>query len=134
MTHVTAVLVRLALVGIALTGYTLLVVPRMTAPGDANIGAGLIAFGALMLIGFVGCLLDTLRHGAVTAVVWWLVIATGLAVGWWIALAIPQDTSSSFGELLAADAGLLPFTIGLVAGPAVVGAVVGNAIPRGTRR
>ena len=128
MSHVIAVLVRLALLGLALTGYTLLVVPRMSEPGDANIGAGLIAFAALMLVGLVGGLVDTLRVGAVTAVVWWLVIAAGLAVGWWIALAIPQDGSSSFVELLAMDAGLLPFTFGLVAGPAVVGAVIGRAV------
>ncbi len=130
MNHVVAVLLRLALMGLALTAYTQLVVPRMSSSGDANIGAGLIAFAAMMLVGFVGCLVDTVRQGAVTAVVWWLAIAALFAVGWWVALAIPQDTSSSFWELLALDAELLPVTIGLVAGPAVVGAVVGRAVRR----
>ncbi|GAA5122989.1 hypothetical protein GCM10023339_42140 [Alloalcanivorax gelatiniphagus] len=134
MKHVIAVLVRLALLGLALTAYTQLVVPLMSSAGDADIGAGLIAFAALVVVGFVGCLVDTLRHGAVTAVVWWLAIAVCLAVGWWVALAVPQDTSSSFGELLAADAELLPFTIGLVAFPAGVGAVIGHAVSRRTRR
>jgi hypothetical protein len=132
MRHVIAVLLRLAVIGLALTGYTVLVVPQMSEAGDADIGAGLIAFAVLMLVGFVGCLLDTRRHGAITATIWWLVIAAGLAVGWWIALAIPRDTSASFGELLALDADLLPFTFGLVAGPAVVGAVVGRAVSPST--
>jgi hypothetical protein len=59
-----------------------------------------------------------------------VVVAAGLAVGWWVALAVPRDTSMSFIELLAADAGQLPFTFGLVAGPAVAGAVIGRATAR----
>jgi hypothetical protein len=126
MRHVIAILVRLAALSLALTGYTVVVAPALSKSGDA-IGAGLLAFAALMLVGFVGCLLDTLRQGPVTAVLWWIAIATGLAVGWWIVLAIPRDASLSFGELLSMDADQLPFTIGLVAGPAVVGAVIGRA-------
>ena len=128
--HVRAVLVRVAVLGVALTVYTQLVVPRMGDGGDAAIGAGLLAFAALVLVGFWGCLVDTLRVGAVPAVAWWVVVAAGLAVGWWVALAIPRDTSMSFTELLAADVGQLPFTFGLVAGPAVVGAVIGRAASR----
>ncbi len=127
MRHVIAILVRLAVIGLALTGYTVLVVPMMSVAGDASIGAGLLAFAVLMLVGFVGCLLDTRQQGALIATTWWLVIAAGLAVGWWIALAIPRDASLSFGELLAADAGSLPFTFGLVAVPAVLGAVIGRS-------
>lgn len=131
MNHVIAVLVRLSVLGLALAGYYA-ALPYLfpDGGGGAAIGAGLIAFGALMLIGLGGCFVDTWRHGAVTAIAWWLVIAAGLAVGWWIALAVPQDTSMSFGELFVADAGTLPFTFGLVAGPAVIGAVIGNALPR----
>lgn len=125
--HVRAVLVRVAVVGIALAAYTQLVVPRMGDGGDAAIGAGLIAFGALALAGFVGCLVDTVRVGAVPAVVWWVVVAAALAVGWRVALAVPRDASMSFTELLAADAGRLPFTFGLVAAPAVLGAALGRA-------
>ena len=128
--HVRAVLVRLAVLGIALTAYTLLVVPRMGDGGDAAIGAGLLAFAALMVVGFVGALFDSMREGLATGLAWWLVIAAGLAVGWWVALAVPRDDSMSFTELLVADAPLIPFTFGLIAGPAVVGALVGRATAR----
>ena len=130
VSHVRAVLLRLAVLGIALTAYTLLVVPRMGDGGDAAIGAGLIAFAALATVGLVGGLVDTVRVGAATAVAWWVVVAAGLAVGWWVALAVPRDDSMTFTELLAADVGQLPFTFGLVAGPAVVGAVIGHATAR----
>jgi hypothetical protein len=125
--HVTAVLVRLAALGIALAVYTLVVAPLMADAGDDGLGAGLIAFAALVVVGFVGALVDARHHGFATAVAWWLAISAGLAVGWWIALAVPQDGSMSFGELLADGAGTIPFTIGLVAVPAVVGALVGRA-------
>ena len=130
MSHVLAVLVRLAALGIALAVYATLVVPSMSDAGDADIGAGLIAFAALALAGFGGALLDARRRGARTALGWWLVVAAGLAVGWWVALAVPQDGSASFGELLAQDAGLLPFTFALVAVPATLGAALGRALPR----
>jgi hypothetical protein len=126
MNTVIQVLVRLAVLATALTLYTLLVVPGMSEPGDANIGAGLIAFGGLMLAGFTGGALDSWRHGIRTAVLWWLAVGALLAVGWWIALAIPEDSSMSFGELLALDVSTLPFTFGLVAGPAAVGALIGS--------
>jgi len=128
--HVRAVLVRLAVLGIALTAYTLLVVPRMGDGGDAAIGAGLMAFAALATAGFVGCLVDAARVGAATAVAWWLLVAAGLAVGWWVALAVPRDASMSFTELLASDVGQLPFTFGLVAVPALLGAAIGAATSR----
>ncbi|MGF9756714.1 hypothetical protein AAII07_16060 [Microvirga sp. 0TCS3.31] len=128
--HVRAVLVRVAVLGVALTAYTQLVVPRTGDGGDAAIGAGLLAFAALALAGFCGCLVDTVKVGAVPAVAWWAVVAAVLAVGWWVALAVPRDTSMSFTELLAADAGQPPFTFGLVAAPAVLGAVVGAAVSR----
>ncbi len=127
MRHLVAVLVRLAALGVALAAYTLVVVPLMTEAGDDGLGAGLIAFAALVLIGFVGALVDARREGFAVAVAWWVVVAAGLAVGWWIALAVPQDDSMSFGELLADGAGSIPFTIGLVAVPAAVGALVGRA-------
>ncbi|WP_210648682.1 hypothetical protein [Nocardioides sp. SYSU D00065] len=127
--HLVAVLVRLAALGIALAAYTTLVVPSMSDAGDADIGAGLVAFAALALAGFGGALLDARRHGARTALAWWLAVAAGLAVGWWGALAMPQDASASFGELLARDAGLLPFTFALLAIPAALGAALGRALP-----
>lgn len=134
MRHLVAVLVRLAGLGIALTAYTLAVVPLLAAAGDDGIGAGLIAFAALMVVGFVGALVDARRQGFAIAVVWWVLVAAGLAVGWWIALAVPRDDSASFGELLADGAGSIPFTIGLIAVPAVIGALVGRATGRSTER
>lgn len=130
MRHLVAVLVRLAGLGLALTAYTLAVVPLLAEAGDDGIGAGLIAFAALVVVGFVGALVDARRQGFATAVAWWAAVAVGLAVGWWIALAVPRDGSASFGELLADGAGSVPFTIGLVAVPALVGAAIGRATGR----
>ncbi|CAM3771236.1 hypothetical protein [Nocardioides zeicaulis] len=134
MRHLVAVLVRLAAVGIALTAYTLAVVPLLAEGGDDGLGAGLIAFAALVVAGFVGAWVDARRQGFLVAVGWWVVVAAGLAVGWWIALAVPQDGSASFGELLADGAGSIPFTIGLVAVPALVGAAIGRATGRSAER
>ena len=130
MSNVIAVLVRLAVLGIALTAYTLIAVPAMSEPGDANIGAGLLAFAALIVVSCIWSLVDGMRQGAPTAIARWAAVAVLLAVGWWVALAVPQDSSMSFGELLAADAASIPFSIGLVLVPAVVGAVVGQAVGR----
>lgn len=130
MRHVVAVLVRLAVLGVALTAYSLLVVPAMSDAGDADIGAGLLASAVLAVAGLVGALVDARREGAPVALAWWLAVAAGLAVGWWVALAVPQDSSITFADALAADAGQLPFTFGLVAVPAVVGAVVGGMLRR----
>jgi hypothetical protein len=133
MTHVAAVVVRLVALGLALTAYTLLVVPRMASAGDDGLGAGLVAFAALALVGLVGALIDAARVGFVVALGWWVAVAVGLAVGWWVVLAVPQDSSLTFAESLSADAGLVPFTTGLVAVPALVGAAVGGALHRSRR-
>ncbi|GAA1921825.1 hypothetical protein [Nocardioides hwasunensis] len=130
MRHLIAIVVRLAVLGLALTAYTWLVVPLTSASGDASIGAGLLAFAALFVVGFVGALVDARREGARTAAGWWVAVAAGLAVGWWIALAVPRDSSMSFGELLVADVGTVPFTFGLVAFPAVAGAMLGQGLRR----
>lgn len=55
-------------------------------------------------------------------------MAVVLALGWLVArIAWERDDSMSFAEMLTADAGLIPFTVGLVLVPAVVGALIGGA-------
>ncbi len=131
MRHVLPALVRLATLGLALVAYAMVVVPMMTEPGDPNIGAGLIAFAGLVLASFAWSFVDGLRHGARPALGWWFSVAAALAAGWWVVLAAAErDASMSFGELLVADAGLLPFVFLLIAVPCAIGAGTGQALRR----
>ena len=130
MSHLLAVLVRLAALALGLAVFYVFLAGT-AEKGDANIGAGLLAFGALIVAGFAWSLYDGRRRGAPFAIVVWIAVSAGLAIGWWIALAaIERDASMSFGELLANDVGSVPFILGLVAVPAVAGAFIGGATRR----
>ena len=58
----------------------------------------------------------------------WIVAGIVVALGWAVGLALSDaDASMSAWELFVHDLGLLPFTIGLVVAPAVVGGALGQA-------
>jgi hypothetical protein len=121
-----AVLVRLAVLGVGL-GVYYAAMPSLF-PDDA-LGAGLIAFAALILISFVWSLFDGRASGFGADLVIWVVVAVVFSIGWWIALAVSgADDSMTVVELLKADAFSLFFTGGLVAVPALVGAAIGHAL------
>ncbi len=94
---------------------------------DANIGAGLIAFGLVVLVSLGWALADGRRHGALPTVVVWAVVAVAFGVLWLLGLAtLEADDSMSLGERLRTDAFLAVFTAGLVLAPAGVGAAIGG--------
>ncbi|RYB95360.1 hypothetical protein EUA93_14045 [Nocardioides oleivorans] len=132
MKGVFSILLRLAIIGFGLILYTEVAVPQMNKTGDVAIGAGLIAFGALALVGFAGGLLDGMGQGALTSALWWLAIAAGVALGWWM---IPpwlrNTTDYDYATLLEQSRDVVPFIFGLVAGPAVLASCIGGVMRRG---
>ena len=111
MSIVVAVLVRVVAMGAALAGYYA-AIPYLFPDdgGGANIGAGLIAFGALVLISFGWAFVDGTARGISPTIATWAI-----------------DASTSASEIITHDLGTLPFTLGLVLVPAAVGAVIGTA-------
>ena len=125
-----AALVRVVAIGAALAAYYA-ALPRLFPDdgGGANIGAGLIAFGALVLISFGWAFVDGAARGISASIIVWAVVAAVVSVGWLVALAVAQaDASMGASELMVNDLGSLPFTLGLVLAPASVGAVIGGAL------
>ena len=70
MSAFVSIVVRLVGMGVLLGLYMTLVVPRMGEPSDANIGAGLIAFGLVVGAAFVWALLDAFDPAAVPLEPW----------------------------------------------------------------
>ena len=129
MTHVVAVLVRAAALGAGLA-----LVTRLPIASEDALGTGLLAFAGVVVVSGTWALVDGYRHGARTALLRWLVVAVLVALGWWIAFAATQrDAGTSFTDLLASDAGFIPFVLGLVVVPAAVGAAIGGVVGRARR-
>jgi len=130
MSIVLAALVRILAVGVALAAYYA-ALPHLFPDdgGGANIGAGLIAFGALVLISFGWAFVDGAARGASVAITIWAIVAALVALGWLVARAVAEaDASMSATEIIRNDLGGLPFTMGLVLAPAVFGALIGHAL------
>ena len=124
--HATAIVVRLVVMGAALGAYYASIPALFPDSADANIGAGLIAFGAVVLVSFGWALVDGRRWGASPTAVTWAVVAAVFGVLWLIGLAVLEaDDSMSIAERLRVDAGLAVFTAGLVLVPAGLGAALG---------
>jgi hypothetical protein len=97
--------------------------------GGANIGAGLIAFGALVLVSFGWAFVDGTARSISAAIIIWTIVAAVVSVGWLVARAVVEaDASTSATEIITHDLGTLPFTLGLVLLPAAVGAAVGHGL------
>lgn len=130
MRSLLAALVRTVVIGVGLAAYYA-ALPTLFPDdgGGANIGAGLIAFGALALISFGWAFIDGRTRGIAPAIVIWAIAAGLFSVGWLVALAIGgADSSMSVTELIVSDLATLPFTLGLVIGPGAVGAAIGGAL------
>ncbi len=127
MTHLLAVFLRVAALALVVTAYMTLAVPLMGAPRDANIGAGLIAFGIVIVVTVGWSFVDGRRSGLAPTVIRWAVVAVVFSLGWVVLLAM-QDGETSLGsrEAVAAALALIPFTTGLVLVPSVVGAAIGQ--------
>ena len=129
MSIVVAVLVRVVAMGAALAGYYA-AIPYLFPDdgGGANIGAGLIAFGALVLISFGWAFVDGTARGISPTIATWAIVAAIVSSGWLVARAVSEaDASTSATEIITHDLGTLPFTLGLVLVPAAVGAAIGTA-------
>ena len=125
-----AVLVRVAAMGIALAGYYA-AIPYLFPDdgGGANIGAGLIAFGALLLISFGWAFVDGHARGISPTLIVWAIVAAVLSLGWLVARAVAEaDASMSATEIVTHDLGSLPFTLGIVLAPAAIGVLIGSAL------
>ncbi|WP_248582392.1 hypothetical protein [Nocardioides sp. InS609-2] len=128
MTTVVKILIRVAAFALALTGYMELIVSRWGEEGDANIGAGLLAFLLLAVAGFCWALYDGRRDGIGATVICWGVVSAVFSLGWLVVMALSEaDESMNVKEMIATDAALIPFTFTLVFIPAVIGAAIGNA-------
>jgi hypothetical protein len=122
-----AALVRSVVLGAALAAYSSLPWLLVTGKGDASIGFGLLGFALLALASGAWAFADGTRRPVTVVASVWLLVGAAIGVGWVLALAVTQaDESMSTADLLVADAGLVPFTIGLVAVPALLGSAVGQ--------
>ena len=126
MSTAGAVVVRVAVLGAGL-----FLVTRLPLASEDGLGAGLLAFAGLVVASGAWALVDGVRHGARTALLWWALVAVALALGWWVVFGATQlDSSRSFTELLVSDAGFIPFVIVLVLVPAAAGAALGSVARR----
>lgn len=124
-----AIVVRLVVMGAALGAYYA-AIPSLFPDdgGGANIGAGLIAFGAVVLVSLGWGYVDGRRRGASSTVVTWAVVAAAFGVLWLLGLALVEaDDSLSLAERLLLDSPTVVFTAGLVFVPAGLGAALGGA-------
>jgi len=126
---VTALLVRATALLVGIGAYYVLVpVVFSDESGDAAIGAGLLAFGLIVLASGIWAFVDGTRRRFREVALIWIVAGIVVALGWAAGLALTDaDASMSAWELFVHDLGLLPFTIGLVVAPAVVGGALGQA-------
>ena len=131
MSLLLRVLVRLAVLAFVVGAYRELVVPLMSEPGDPDIGAGLIAFGIIIIISFVWSVVDGRRSGLTSTAARWAIVAVVFSLGWVVLLAVAErDGSMSTRDALSASLGLVPFTIVLVLVPSLVGAAIGQSLRR----
>jgi hypothetical protein len=123
-------LVRVVVIGAAVASYVA-AVPTLFPDdgGGANIGAGLIAFGALVVVSFGWAVVDGLHRGTSSTILVWAIVSVVISVAWLVIVAIiDADAGTSATEIVSQDLGSLPFTIGLMLAPAAVGAAIGSAL------
>ena len=130
--QVIAIAVRLVVMGTALGAYYA-AIPHLFPDGGsgANIGAGLIAFGVVVLVSFGWGFVDGRQRGASPTVVTWAVVASAFGLAWLLGLALVEaDDSMSLAERLMLDSPIAVFTAGLVLVPAGLGAALGGTAHR----
>jgi hypothetical protein len=126
--RVIAIVVRLVVLLVALSGYYAALPFLFPGSTDANIGAGLIAFGVVVLVSFGWAAIDGRRRGSAATMLVWAVVAVAFGSLWLLGLAVLEaDDSMSIAERLRLDAFLAVFTAGLVLVPAGLGAALGGS-------
>lgn len=127
--------VRLAVMGAALAAYYAATPFLFPDDSGANIGAGLIGFGVVVLVSFGWAYVDGRRRGAESTVVTWAIVAVAFGLLWLLGLAVVEaDDSMSLAERLRFDAFLAVWTAGLVFLPAGVGSAIGGTAHRPASR
>lgn len=126
-----AIVVRLVVIGAALGAYYA-AIPFLFPDdgGGANIGAGLIAFGALVLVSFGWAYVDGRRRGASPTAATWAVVSLAFGLLWLLGLALVEDDGLGLAERLVLDLPTVVFTAGLVFLPAGLGAALGGTAHR----
>ena len=130
--QVIAIVIRLLAMGAALAAYYA-AIPFLFPDdgGGADIGAGLIAFGAVVVISFGWAYVDGRRRGASPTVATWAFVAAAFGLLWLLGLALVEaDDSLGLGERLLLDSPMVVFTAGLVFLPAGLGAALGGTAHR----
>jgi Kef-type K+ transport system membrane component KefB len=126
--HAIAILIRLVVLGVALSCYYAALPFLFPGSNDANIGAGLIAFGLVVLVSFGWALVDARRRGAAPTMSGWAVVGAACGRVWLRGLALLEAAvRMSIAERLRVDAFLAVFTAGLVFVPAGLGAAIGGS-------
>ncbi len=123
---ILSMLVRVVVVSAALSGYYA-AVPFVFPDdgGGANIGAGLIAFAALMVISLGWAILDGREHGPLPTLVCWAIVSVVIAIGWLVIRGLVEsDATMSAAELIGSDVFSLFFTSGLVLVSSALGAAM----------
>jgi hypothetical protein len=122
-----AALVRLVALGAGMAAYYAALPVLFPGSTDANIGAGLLAFGGIVVASFGWAFADGRRRGASPTVATWAVVAVSFGVLWLLGLAsLEADDSMTLVDRLRLDAFLAVFTAGLVLVPAALGAALGD--------
>lgn len=122
-----AALVRLVALGAGLAAYYAALPVLFPGSTDANIGAGLLAFGGIVVVSLGWAFVDARRRGASSTIATWAVVAVAFGVLWLVGLAtLEADDSMTLVDRLRLDAFLVVFTAGLVLVPAALGAALGD--------
>lgn len=122
-----AALVRLVALGAGMAAYYTALPVLFPGSTDANIGAGLLAFGGIVVVSLGWAFADARRRGASSTIPTWAVVAVAFGVLWLVGLAtLEADDSMTLVDRLRLDAFLVVFTTGLVLVPAALGAALGD--------
>ena len=128
MSILVSIVIRTLTLAAAVAAYFFVAQRVWSTKGDANIGAGLLAFALVIVVSFVWSARDGHRHGAGRAIGMWLAVA---AVTPLVLLGLLAASEPLTREQLLADAAVLgPTIFGLVAGPGVLGAALGQTMGR----
>ncbi|MEI2712583.1 MAG: hypothetical protein V9G04_04620 [Nocardioides sp.] len=103
-----------------------LIIDLTATKGDPNIGAGLMIFAALVVISVIWAFFDGRRQDLPKTLAAWTIVALVVSVGWLVTRAILEAGDEAL-ELILADLFTIPFTVGLILAPALLGAVLGRA-------
>jgi hypothetical protein len=120
------VLIRTAILAAGWAAYTLLVGWLWDDDGGANIGAGLLAFGLVLVVAVLGGFVDGRRYPLGTTVGVWVV--SGALLGLFASFMTGLSGGSLDSDVFQSDAmGMVPFFAFLVAIPSMIGGIFGSA-------